>query len=462
MRTTCILVLCLGIGACGDEVPSATDAGLDGGSSMASDAGLAPRPPPGDTVPCRLLLPIDAVEGGDVHCVDVPGSDGGDVSVHATVFDATLPALPVYVLMGGPALRGAAYVPHLDAATRLVRFGARPVVYVEQRGVGVSEPALRCNAGEDLAACAQRLRDGGLDLGRFDTAHAADDVAAVADRLGHGTFAIAGGSYGSRLGLEVLRRHGGRVARAYLSSLVAPDDDFLRAMVEATGEALDALCEDCATEVLARAGERARTAPPASSFGPLGEALLGFAVFEALYHQDLAATLPGTLDAFASGRVDGVDGLEAALGRPPQVDRLAYQAVLCADLAPHFDAEAYADAAAEAPATLGPLLASIGATFDGCAALGIAPGPAESRTPVVSDVPTLLVAPGLDGRTPASAAARVAATLSAARTLVLPGRVHTPALGYQLEGRPIDVCAGSVLRAFLDDPAGELPTCDAL
>ncbi len=465
------MLLLFGLAGCGEAGSARVDASVDAAPRMDADrmdADTAPplRPLPTDTVPCRLALPSDAEDGRNVHCLDVAGSDGGDVSVHVTVFDATMPALPVYVLMGGPALRGAAYVPHLGLATRRLRFGERPVVYVEQRGVGVSEPALSCRFGEDLAACAARWQREGLELGRFDTAHAADDVAAVADRLGHATFALAGGSYGSRLGLEVLRRHGSRVERAFLESLVAPDDDFLRALVEASEESLAALFAACASEgcsrdVLARAAERARADPPASSFGPMGEALLGFAFFEALYHQDLAATLPGTLEAFAAGAPEGVAGFEAALARPPRLERLAYFAVLCADLAPLFDAAAYQRAADAGAPELAPLYASVGATFDACEDLGLVPGPAASRTPVTSAVPTLLVAPGFDARTPASAVARVAATLSAARTLELPGRVHTPVLGYQLERRALDACAASVLRGFLDDPASPAPACVA-
>ncbi|MEO0323934.1 MAG: alpha/beta hydrolase [Myxococcota bacterium] len=455
--------------ACGDgptlPIDAATDlaAAFDAGVDAAADSGPAPRPLPRDPVPCRLALPLDAEDGRDVHCLDVPGDDGGDIAVHVTVFDAALPALPVYVLMGGPALRGSAYVRYLTQETRRARFGERPVVFIEQRGVGVSVPALRCASGDDLGACATQLRDEGVDLARFTTRHAADDVATVADRLAHSSFTLAGGSYGSRLGLEVLRRHGARVERAYLESIVPPDTDFLLPLIEGSEEALEALCagEACPPDVLARAAERARTMPPSGVFGPIGEALLGFAVFEALYHQDLAAALPATLEAFATGAPEGLAGVEAALSRPPRVEPLAYRAVICADFLPLFDGEAYAAAAALGPPELAALFTSIGATFGSCEALSLAAGPAASRAPVVSDVPTLLVAPGLDARSPLSGALRVAETLPRARVLRLPGRVHTPALGYQVEGRALDECAASVMRTFLADPNADDPACAA-
>ena len=457
--------------ACGDDGASNPDAAvdqalpaMDARDDAGDGAGPMPRAFPSDPVPCRLALPLDAEDGRDVACVDVAGTDGGDITVHVTVFDPTLPALPVYVVMGGPALRGSAYVRYLSRETRRARFGERPVVYVEQRGVGVSEPALRCGEGDDLGACAAQLRSEGIDFARFSTRHAADDLVAVADRLGHPTFALAGGSYGSRLGLEVLRRHGARVERAFLESIVPPDIDFLLPLIEGSEEALAALCADdaCPPDVLARAAERARTAPPRGIFGPIGEDLLGFAVFEALYHQDLAGTLPATLEAFAAGAPEGLAGVEAALTRRPRVEPLAYRAVICADFAPLFDAEAYAAATALGPPELAALFTSVGATFEACEALDLPPGEAESRAPVASEVTTLLVAPGLDARSPLSGALRAAETLPNARVLRLPGRVHTPALGYQVEGRAIDECAASVLRTFLEDAAAPTPVCAAV
>lgn len=404
-----------------------------------------------------------------MRCLDLRDEGASfELVVHVIVLDADLSDAPVYVLDGGPGLRGSAYVRTLDQATRRARFGERPVVYVEQRGKGASLPRLACPS-LDLVACADAARAEGIELDRFGLTEAADDVAAVASLLGHERILLAGGSFGSRLALEVIRRHPERVEAAYLESLVPPDLAYLANFVRGTGLALDALAERCAADPacegdvavdLERALARAEESPIASSFGPLTPSIVSIAIVEAQYHQDLLGEIPSGLHSLAEGTPEASTFVRRVLSRPPPVDSLLQYAVLCRDIAPLFDRADLDAAIAEVGPPLGALLEPFGTSLEVCAELGIPAGPAEARAPVATDVPMLLVAPELDARTPRVNAERVAATASRARVFDLPGRTHTPGLGLQAEGRFLDACAADVMRTFLDDPEGALPRCE--
>jgi pimeloyl-ACP methyl ester carboxylesterase len=459
--------------ACGSSAEPPADGSID-----TTDTGTVDAFVPDDVgsidasvpfVECRVAIPPDSVEGADVRCVDLRDARAlPEILVHAIVFDADLAGTPVYVLDGGPGLRGTAYVRSLDRETRRARFGERPIVYVEQRGKGASLPRLACASG-DLVFCANQARTDGIDLTRFGVTDAADDVVAIASSLGHERILLAGGSFGSRLALEVIRRHPERIEAAYLESLVPPDLAYLANFVRGTGLALDALAERCAADPtcegdvavdLERALARAEESPLTSSFGPITPSIVSIAIVEAQYHQDLLGRIPSGLRALAEGTPDASSFVRSALSRPPPVDSLLQFVVLCRDIAPLFDRTDFDAAIAELGPPLGPLLEPYGSSFDVCAELGIPAGPAEARTPVTTDVPLLLVAPELDARTPRVNAERVAETASNARLFDLPGRTHTPGLALQAEGRFLDACAADVLRTFLDDPDAALPSCE--
>ncbi|MEM9073837.1 MAG: alpha/beta fold hydrolase, partial [Myxococcota bacterium] len=457
--------------ALGDGDGGLADGGLaDGGLADGglADGGRADVLPP---IPCRVRLPSDAVEGEDVFCVDlitreVPGDETSpEIRVHAVVFDRDLEGTPVVILQGGPAYRGVAYVPTLTQEVRRLRFGERPVVYVEQRGVGASEPSLSCRVGETLDACAAQLRAMGVAPENFHVAHSADDIAGLVRGLGYDEVLLAGGSFGSRLGLEVLRRHSDLVRAAYLESLVPPNRDFLPVYVTANRDALEGLYDLCASDVScndrypdlrnAAAAVYARAAAdPIESdrYGAINVDLIAVTLVEALYHQDFAAGIPRWINALDEGETEVAEAfLDRVFSRPPQLSILAYQVVLCRDMAPLFDRAVFEDALSSAEDLRGgfALLASL---YESCDALGLTPSPPAAREPVVSDVPTLLVNPVLDSRTPLEGAMAVAAGLSEARIVDIPTRVHTPGLGFQYVGDYLDECGASVLRGFLDDP----------
>jgi len=154
-------------------------------------------------------------------------------------------APPIFVLRGGPGYPG--IDDHLDRSN-YVRAYVQPfqtisdVVYVGQRGFGTSSDtpcedrpplshdvhdAAREQALLDgLARCRQTWESLGLDLTGFNVIEAAADVADAARALGYDQIQLYGNSFGSHLGMAILRYHPDLVARATFGGLEGPDHTY--------------------------------------------------------------------------------------------------------------------------------------------------------------------------------------------------------------------------------------------
>lgn len=153
----------------------------------------------------------------------------------------TRPKAPVVYLAGGPGSSGIA-----GGIRRLSRFRrwaeARDVILLDQRAVNHSRPELTHPFGYDLALAEPGSRaafveasreiarkalafwgERGIDPAGYTTAESADDVDAVRRALGYGTISPVGYSYGSHLCFSVIRRHGVVLDRAIAGGSEGPD-----------------------------------------------------------------------------------------------------------------------------------------------------------------------------------------------------------------------------------------------
>ena len=154
------------------------------------------------------------------------------------------PGPPLIYLHGGPGASATNAVGNPEALTGwadLLDLG--DVILLDQRGCGRSRPALArplkippptaamfdpaaneeylVQASRDVAA---ELAAEGLDITGYTTEENADDVDAVRQALGAEKMRLMGFSYGTHLGLSVIRRHGERVASAILIGVEGPDE----------------------------------------------------------------------------------------------------------------------------------------------------------------------------------------------------------------------------------------------
>jgi pimeloyl-ACP methyl ester carboxylesterase len=158
---------------------------------------------------------------------------------------ARVPSAPIVYLSGGPGVpaTGMARVPVYNAFfERLRQLG--DVILLDQRGSGLSSPNLdQCPSAHGfpldafttrrrlLVALAQSARDcadywrsKGVDLTAYNTNESADDVDDLRRALGAAKLSLLGHSYGTELGLAIIRRHGDNLERAVLAGVSNPGD----------------------------------------------------------------------------------------------------------------------------------------------------------------------------------------------------------------------------------------------
>lgn len=153
------------------------------------------------------------------------------------------PAPPVFMLAGGP---GASWINSLSNEERMkeVQFYQTfsDVVVFDQRGAGQSIPNLACEGRERLSMdkpfsydllkpsllslaerCQEKWKAEGVDLSAYNTDENAADVSALIQALGYQKVILVGGSYGSHLGLHIMRKFPDRVDRAIFYGIEGPD-----------------------------------------------------------------------------------------------------------------------------------------------------------------------------------------------------------------------------------------------
>jgi pimeloyl-ACP methyl ester carboxylesterase len=153
------------------------------------------------------------------------------------------PGPPIFFLAGGP---GSSAIESLRRPDDTGWFDALratgDLVLLEQRGTGLSRPRPDCpqrlslpldvagsresfldHARQTIASAVEYWQRRGPDLDAWTTVESADDVDDLREHLGYESMSLEGGSYGSHLGIAVLRRHGRHVHRAVLSFVEGPD-----------------------------------------------------------------------------------------------------------------------------------------------------------------------------------------------------------------------------------------------
>lgn len=154
------------------------------------------------------------------------------------------PAPPIFLLAGGP---GNTYLDDLQGDADFNGWlhamrAQSDVVLVEQRGSDTSGRPLACTVQADLALdeplnaarytaliadsmseCQERFATEEIPLSAFDILQMAADIDHVAEALGYETINLMGGSFGSQLGLTIMREHPERIHRAVFYGVEGPN-----------------------------------------------------------------------------------------------------------------------------------------------------------------------------------------------------------------------------------------------
>lgn len=489
-----------GLAACSDDSP--TDPAGEAVTSTTVDPTA-----PSDPAPVRLragtraawTCPATATVSppAEITCLritvpeDPAATDGPTVDLPVAVI--TRPdqqdTVPVVYLDGGPGGDGLGMAPYL-ADLPLAR--TRPVVIVGQRGTPFAEPSFDCPEAESAAiegldavidetsaatwraalrTCFERTAATGVAFETYDTQHAADDVEAVRLTLGHDTWHVYGVSYGTRLALEVARRHPGSVTSLVLDSVYPPEVESYATLVPGLAGAVDELeaaceadpvCPPIGHDLGARIGAlhaelEARPVDVEAPDPVTGEPVtvrwdgtrLAQVVFLSLYSEITIPLLPGVIAAGERGDL-GLASVIYLRQQGSSLEGLAeglYLAVECRERAPFSDPAEVDRVAVEAPPWLADAVTAE-TDLDDCDPWEAPPAEAPGQ-PVTLPVPTLVLAGRFDPVTPPSWSRATADRLSGSTFALVRTGGH---------GVSLDACGAGLAASFLDDPGARIDT----
>jgi pimeloyl-ACP methyl ester carboxylesterase len=312
-------------------------------------------------------------------------------------------------------------------------------------------------------ACWKAVNGLGVDLSQYDTLAVADDVDDIRRALGHEQIDLLGVSYGTRVVLEVLRRHPTGVRAAIVDSVLTPEIDLLAQTEPAVYRALKLALDGCAADPACKKAYPAldtvlldllhtlAAKPPTITLSggkkrPLDDQTFMNFVTERLMDPLGVAGIPElvfqTRDKKYTLITQDIEGDEPPPGTPPEPNYDGvYDTVICADEARFTTAAAIAAAAAPIPAGFRPYFTED--RLDLCADWKVAAAPASANQAVTGDVPTLFLSGEIDPVTPPAWAQAAAAAMSHGHWVLLPGLSH---------GTMGDPCARSIIFDFLANP----------
>jgi pimeloyl-ACP methyl ester carboxylesterase len=371
----------------------------------------------------------------------------------------TRPGPPTVLLAGGPGGAGSEFLTWDDSGWPEFIDGLRAigdVIALDQRGTGASgpvplalerwgmpldRPADRATVVATAIERSHVLRAHwharGLDTTAYTAAESADDIATLARALGAERVRLFGTSYGSHLGLAVVRRHGDLVDRAALGLVEGPDHTHkLPSVVESAFAHVAAMAaqapelDGAAPDLVGLARERiaALTADPATVVQVEGPIVVGGfdlqrAVADCMGSQDEIAELPARLTALRHGDATWL----ARLARERRTAWFPDAMYLHTDAASGATAARRARIAEEAATSL--LGDAINLPFpDVEAAWGYPDLGDDFRGPIASEVPVQFYSGVLDGRTPQSNVEELIGGFRTAGHLLVDGLAHDDGL----------------------------------
>jgi len=399
---------------------------------------------------------------------------------------------PVILLAGGP---GEKVMENGDIMLQL--FGDihpnRDMIMFDQRGVGLSEPALECpewveaqyellDEADELVAvqtsfnklmeCNKKLVNEGVNLSAYNSSQSAADVNTIREALGYEQLNLFGGSYGSFLAQAVAREYPEMLRSVAMNSVYPLEVSFLVESPLVTSQgALDLLasCENdeiCnqaypdLTEIFFETIERLNEEPVMITVTHGGSGkdydvlltgdrvygnLLGF-----MYITQFIPLLPQAIYDVYNGDYDLMAQLQGTyLSLYEATSRGMMFSVLCTE---DLIGKEWEDLIANYEAIPIPLSDKVDpeetkpySIFAICEGWGVEEAAASFKEPLVSDIPTLLLGGEFDPVTPIEFAEDVAETLSNSYLYEFDGVGHNIMAASD--------CARKTMGEFFQDPS---------
>jgi pimeloyl-ACP methyl ester carboxylesterase len=422
---------------------------------------------------CPFALDATLVEGKNVTCgflvvpEDRSSPKGPTIRLAVAIFKTRSSKPdpdPVLFLSGGP---GVALLETMGPRYNAGNIPSnRDLILLDQRGVGYSQPSLRCLDNETLQACHTRLVKSGINLNAFTTLENADDVHDLIRALGYQQVNLEGVSYGTRLALTVMRLFPADLRSAVLNSVYPQQVNLFTSIPQATIRAFDVLFQGCAadrycnatyphlqavfyqlvadlnsTPITFQATPPLRGVPVTVHF--TGNDLVLW-LRQSLYSTYLIPQLPTVIFHMRQHDYTQFASIYGNLIDTTSSDGLFYSIECGEDMA--FTAQHDLETSVQGLLPqIQPALLDFGLyRFSICQFWGMKPVPAVQKEPVRSTIPTLILQSEYDPVTPPANGMLAAQTLSKSYFFLFPGVGHGV-------GSP-NSCPNDITKAFWENP----------
>ncbi len=448
---------------------------------------------------CQFTAPT-----ADVNCgyLIVPEDRTGDpshtIKLAVAIYHSRSqsPAEPVVFLQGGPGAEAVKL--SADAYSVLVApfLSKRDFIVFDQRGTGLSEPALNCDDltklysqdvhglipastrnlvySSAVLSCNGLLQAQGINLKAYTTVESAADVRDLLVVLKYPKADLYGASYGTRLAQVVMRDYPNIVNSAILDSVVSVDTSLFSNYSNSIESGLKTLFTDCAIDPQCNAAYPnlettfwdlvkqldANPVTVTSSNYPsgtitqtvTGETVLNV-ILGSIKESRYIATVPQTISRFKSGDFSTLVLEQSSLpyefnGISPGlfINMTCHEQVL-STTPEQVQTDAHLQII-EDYAWL-PFYGDIEDIFKTCNSWGATAPEYGEDNPTISDIPSLIITGSFDPTTPPMYAKQVAAHLSHSYYFEFPNLGHTPTASDS------SGCATDIMLQFLDNPSAE-------
>jgi pimeloyl-ACP methyl ester carboxylesterase len=419
---------------------------------------------------------------------------GQKIKVSVAIFKSSSPRPapdPVVYLNGGPGVAGLKHVGRYIRALLPTVLEDRDLILVEQRGTGFSAPWLDCPELNDVPfrtlaqsltlpeasayhsrqalICRDRLTREGINLAAYTSADAAADLADLRQALGYKEWNLYGLSYGTRLALTTMRDHPEGIRSVILDSVyMPPQAEFYAELwpnAAQTFRTLFRLCaqasgcdtaypqlEDVFLQTIDHLNSRPATFPivdpltRAEVTGKMnGPGFVGL-LYRLLYNTTDIPRLPDLIYRVHDGDYSLLPRLLTdPLNEPMRYSVGMNHTIHCSEEAPFTTREKVAAAGAD-PRYQGHYHwdVDVEAFLDFCDRWDRREPNAVENQPVVSAIPTLILAGELDPASPPVHGRLVAQSLHRSYFYEFPGIGHLAVYSTP--------CAEAMAMAFLNDP----------
>ncbi|MGF1668623.1 MAG: alpha/beta hydrolase, partial [Acidimicrobiia bacterium] len=437
------------------------------------------------------LIPED--DGFECGYVTVPerhaDPDGATINIPVAIRRGEgAGPVPLFLAQGGPG--GSAFEIFSILTTGAQAASGRDIVIFNQRGTSFATPDLSCTESFDAAAelleaddeeaerlamaavieCRHRLAAEGVDLSAFNSVENAADIPVLASALGYQQIDFYGVSYGTLLGLHLMRDHPEALRSVILDAVVPTQLNFIPEVTSTENRvwsevfahcAADPVCSTDYPDLEARVFtlvERLDADPliievADSDTGASAEASLTGGVmldlmFQLMYTPGSYAFVPRIIADLEAGDTTALEFVWPLLAYDRTFAEGMYYSVICAEDADFAPGDVNLDGVR--PALAEGAADELAAFLEVCGIWDVDELDDFVDTPVASDVPTLVLSGRFDPITPPVYGEQAAATLSNATVVVHPYGAHGVAFD--------NPCIDQVMTAFLTNPDATVDT----